>query len=1290
LGIIATQNRQVGFTEFQENLKLFLIDSNSFGAPLIPLDGTGGIFDVFFNLPSASDFKISMIKSWGKECTLDNTPYARIVLLSNNIIPIAVIPQAISDNKFELKLDPSQAVTAIPPVGVLSLVKPVNTYNTVGTIFNVLPQLNLTTDDLQKRREFIKQIVEENSKWGNASQWGDGSHLKHIKEAYYVAPLYFAMELQRRGDYQAALDVFKTFYDFTADESNDPNARKIYYGFVLEKEDLPLTSYQRTQDWLLNPLDPHAIAETRKDCNLRFTLFAIIRCLLEFADAEFTQDTAESTARARSLYLTAQGLLESKELKQGLNGCDEIIGFLDNIFPPDSRWQPSFLELRESFNAIPDLQTRNRVLPRIRAAFSTTEPIEQQFANARQILNRAKTELPPAPTLTQLIEQTENTNLLMHRSLMADSALQPALDDIGMATKENLLQTITRILGIAPTQLQDKNFAIPSLREAVSSRVDVAKPIRLFRDESFLDGLNTPDTAPVDSNLFLAQNSSGYIPQLITAFFIPANPILQSLRQRTNLNLKKLRAGLNIAGLKRQLEPYSAPIDTTSGLPSVGNGGQLVSPVNISLQPTLYRYQVLIDRAKQLVQLAVQLETSYFGAETGLLSAQAGILGAIAGQQSDEVQRRDKQFDKGYALLKARQDLGLAQAGIQLQNLRLKEAFDGVGLAQAQKQRSQIQANTYQNWLNAGLNGWEKGTLEAYEDARGIRNRLAVIDAALTTSQVAVTALSGGFTSVPAGLAAAGIVGSLSSLRAWQTIDLNNTEAKAQINSAQASFERRKQEWQLQEDLAKQDLLIGTQQITLANDRVGIVGQEKSIAVLQTSNANDAVEYLAGRITENPELTKTLQLTVQQFQLTAELYDYIKGILQGVYRYFLQQATATAKLAENQLAFERQEVPPAYIQADYWSAPTSNLSNTNPNPQAPDRQGLTGSARLLQDVYQLDQYAFNTNKRKLQLTKTFSLSLLAPTEFQRFRETGVILFSTPMELFDRDFPGHYLRLIRRVRTSVIALIPPSQGIHATLSTVGITRVVIGPEVFQTIPIRRDPEFVALTSPTNATGLFELENLQPDFLLPFEGNGVDSSWEFRMPKAANQFDYRTIADVLITIEYTALNSNDYRQQVIQTLDPTLSADRPFSFRSRFADQWYDLNNPEQTKTPMKVKFQTFREDFPPNVESLKIQQVLLYFVRASQTTFELPITELRFTELGNQGTVGGAATPIDGIISTRRGNAGSWTATIGKSPIGEWELTLPNTEEVKKRFEDEELDDILFVITYEGRTPEWPT
>ena len=61
----------------------------------------------------------------------------------------------------------------------------------------------------------------------------------------------------------------------------------------------------------------------------------------------------------------------------------------------------------------------------------------------------------------------------------------------------------------------------------------------------------------------------------------------------------------------------------------------------------------------------------------------------------------------------------------------------------------------------------------------------------------------------------------------------------------------------------------------------------------------------------------------------------------------------------------------------------------------------------------------------------------------------------------------------------------------------------------------------LTSPRDATGFFELQQQPRETLLPFEGIGVDTSWELRMPRASNQFDYRSIADVLFTIDFTAL-------------------------------------------------------------------------------------------------------------------------------------------------------------------------
>jgi hypothetical protein len=500
---------------------------------------------------------------------------------------------------------------------------------------------------------------------------------------------------------------------------------------------------------------------------------------------------------------------------------------------------------------------------------------------------------------------------------------------------------------------------------------------------------------------------------------------------------------------------------------------------------------------------------------------------------------------------------------------------------------------------------------------------------------------------------------------------VNNAEIDAQVSAAHASFERRQQEWMLQKGLAEHDVAIGVQQIALAETHTDIARKEQSIAATQRDQAQATVEFLANKFTN------------------AELYEWMSGILGGAYSYFLQQATAMAQLAQYQLAFERQETPPAFIQADYWEAPADTATPGGGNGTEPDRRGLTGSVRLLPDITRLDQFAFETNKRKLQLAQTFSLARLFPAEFQRFRETGSLPFATPMALFDQGFPGHYLRLIERVHVSLIALIPPTHGIRATLIASGLSRVVSGGDVFQTIVVRRDPELIAFTSPSNATGLLELEP-EGELLLPFESMGVDTNWELQLPRAANPFDYRTIADVLFTVEYTALNSFTYRQQVIQELDDTVSAERAFSVRDQFPDQWYALHNPGRTTNPMTVTFKTAHTDFPPNVDDLRIQQVLLAFVRAEGQSFEVASAQLRITPQGETIAVGGTSgSSLDGLISTRRSNASGWTALIGKSPVGAWELALPNTEEMKNRFKNEEIDDILLVLTYAGRTPAWP-
>ena len=1098
------------------------------------------------------------------------------------------------------------------------------------------------------------------------------SNLTYIKEIYYFVPIYLALQLQQQKYYEAALNYYRTVYAYNL-TIIDPNQStsnpqsycetapedqpKIYYGLKLE-ESLPEV-YKRADDWLLDPLNPHSIATTRRNTYTRFTLLSIIRCFLQYADNEFTRDTAESVPRARTLYLTALELLERLEQKE--RNCKQFIDNLDTninnqlkINAPELL--PVWHQIKGSLLEIKDEEIIRDVVQQIETAITSEQPWITKLINAQTIINQALNSLPQAPNFHQLLEQNNQKSERIYAALLGQAEVSNALKKVGDIASKDYLDSVSFVSGITTQALETEKIPLPWLRQktistaASNGSLTTTQPA-MRADYQRLAQYNPiapshiatlaqiAKTYPLQAVQIVQTQPNTFFPSPDYGFCLPLNPVLDSLRLWAELNLYKLRTCRNIAGIERKLEPYAAPTDILSGLPQIGTNGQLMLPGSISFPATPYRYAVLIERAKQLVSIAQQIEASFLSA-------------------------LEKLDAESYNILKARQDIQLNRAGVRLQDLRVREVKSGVTLAELQKERSQIQVDHYKKLLESGITkgiSWAEGLSGVLSAGSTIAASFASGGTTLAVSSLLASASAS--TSGGGALASVGAIG----------------QSFGSLLGQYASYERREQEWKFQEKLAKQDVRIGTQQIITAQDRLRVVGQERVISQMQANFAEETLDFLTNKFGN------------------AEFYDWMVGILEGVYSFFLQQATATAKLAEDQLAFERQEVTPSYIQADYWEVPNDNFT-TNQNNDTPDRRGITGSARLLQDIYQLDQYAFETDQRKLQLSKTISLARLAPAEFQGFRETGEMLFSTPMELFDRDFPGHYLRLIKRVRTSIIALIPPNDGIKATLSTTGLSRVVTGQNnLFQTNEIARPPESVALTSPRDATGLLELTPQSQEMLLPFENIGVDTSWELRLPKASNLFDYNTIADVLITIEYTALNSFTYRQTVLNELGNTISGDRPFSFRNQFADAWYDLNNPEQTDidNPIMVGFETKREDFPANINNLKIQHLVLYFARSEGEIFEVPVESLDFIYInqgGEETTIeGNGNNTIDGVLSTRRANAPSgWDSIIenAPSPAGKWQLALPNTDATKSLFEEEAIEDILFIITYSGELPQY--
>jgi hypothetical protein len=703
-----------------------------------------------------------------------------------------------------------------------------------------------------------------------------------------------------------------------------------------------------------------------------------------------------------------------------------------------------------------------------------------------------------------------------------------------------------------------------------------------------------------------------------------ANPSLDALRGRIEVQLAKLRQGRTIAGIPRVIEP-AAP----TGL----------SALTQQTLPTPYRYRVLVERSRQLVTLTEQVEAAYLAA-------------------------LEKYDNAAFRRFDANKGVELSEAAVTLQGLRVTEAARGESLAQAQCNRASAVSTEYQRLIGAGLNQYENAMLDGYWNVKTLRDVIGGIDAAIGVAQVSMQAgdlfkffTSAGTVVGSAVIAAAGHVG-----KAIAGGFLDAAEARLQSDTLLASHERAVEGWQLQKNIADQDRLVAAQQALVAGDQKAIADQEQKNAQTQAQLAKDTVEFLDRQFTNQ------------------ELYEWISGELAGIYRYFLQQATALALTAQNQLAFERQEPPPALIRSDYWEPPANNAAVAGATVR--DRRGLTGSARLLQDITQLDQHAFETDKRKLNLSQTFSLAQRAPLQFQLFRGTGDLQFVTPMQWFDEDFPGHYLRLIRRVSLTVVALIPPSQGIRATLTNLGISRAVVAGDVFREVVLRRDPETVALTSPLAATGVFDLD-MQSEMLLPFESTGVDTTWQLQMPRAANLIDPDSFADVLITIEYTALHSDDYRHQMVERFNRDLrrGGDRAFSLRQDFPDQWYDLHNPLRPTDPRTIRLRLDPADFPSNITAPIADQLVLYLMGQNGAVDPVTVT---LTHAGQSGV----ARSDKGVISTRRGNADAWKKNLGGTDTrGIWELAFP--PEVGELFDNDGLKDVLFVIGYMGEVPRWP-
>ena len=455
------------------------------------------------------------------------------------------------------------------------------------------------------------------------------------------------------------------------------------------------------------------------------------------------------------------------------------------------------------------------------------------------------------------------------------------------------------------------------------------------------------------------------------------------------------------------------------------------------------------------------------------------------------------------------------------------------------------------------------------------------VEATLQAAAAAAAAVSAGQswlnpTNAVAGGTASSIASSLSSAAgAAGTI--------ASINQTRASLEVQQDDWQYQLALGNDDFNIATQQIVNAQDQVRIAAQQLNIAQLQATQKSDIVEFLANKFTN------------------AALYSWMSSVLQGVYSYFLRQATAVARSAENQMAFERQEVPPGFIKADYWQPPSTSGSS----PGTGNTQGLTGSDAADRGHYSARRILSGHRPTQDAADQDTLSSAALPGGLSRFARYW------RHELHHRDvavrpgFPGslpapHQQSDDQRHRAD--PAVPGHQGdavdhcCYACRHRPGV------------VPEDRGAARSAIDCAVVANQMRRVcSRWIRSRIFGCHFKDLVSSRSGNLACTKRQTRSTTQGSL------TCRSRSTTRRSTVPTIAPRscaqlnnqTSAVRPYSFQNDLADQWYDLHNPDQSATPMTVQFTTAASDFPPNIDDIRIQQVVLYFSRPDGATLRGP-------------------------------------------------------------------------------------
>ena len=404
----------------------------------------------------------------------------------------------------------------------------------------------------------------------------------------------------------------------------------------------------------------------------------------------------------------------------------------------------------------------------------------------------------------------------------------------------------------------------------------------------------------------------------------------------------------------------------------------------------------------------------------------------------------------------------------------------------------------------------------------------------------------------------------------------------ASMSATVASYERRWDDWKQQEKLANLELDQIDRQISAADFRRQIADQELINHDHQVENANEADTFMRDKYTNR------------------ELYNWMIGQISSLYFQGYQLAYDVAKRAERAYRFELGLDDSNFIQFGYWDSL---------------KKGLLAGERLHQDLKRMEVAYLDLNRREYELTKHVSLLMYDPLKLVALKESGQCVVDLTEALFDLDYPGHYMRRIKSVSMTIPCITGPYTGVNCTLALVRSS--IRKSNVLRAGKYERDSEAedsrfrdsigsissIATSSAQNDSGMFEL-NFRDERYLPFEGSGVISTWQIKLPAESNQFDISTVSDVILHVKYTAREGGEALGEKALGALPS-GGRRLFSLKHEFPSEWHRfLHSPDATTGDHIQQFQLTQDRFPFHLrkKSIKILKVHM-FVTSKGATLE---------------------------------------------------------------------------------------